>query len=296
MDYKKIEAKWLSTFLKIAEVAKLSIPGKKFLRVPNEMFNDIDESLRSAGIGSAMFDSSLIKRNVVHLYLNTQIVFPSLSENISDLYIYPERDAEKIQFTREEAIKVWDGPFLDYGPYLSEDKMSRSLFLWRELLSPLCKPEEFGPILDIGCGPCRDLAFLQEMGCKDLTGIDISCQAIRLALERFPNLKATLIVGEAERLLDRFERDTFHTTYAIASLEHVHPDYEFMVFDTMQAITSTYIIAVADETTLGEVWYPRNFRRVFERGNHWKQIHEIDCDPAIFGRKYVARIFKKAYE
>jgi SAM-dependent methyltransferase len=71
-------------------------------------------------------------------------------------------------------------------------------------------------ILDLGCGPGRDVGFLTELGCQ-VTGLDASAGMVAEARHAFPS--AVLVQADLRRL--PFARSAFDGVWACASLLHL---------------------------------------------------------------------------
>lgn len=74
-----------------------------------------------------------------------------------------------------------------------------------------------GPrVLDVGCGPGRDMKFFCAMGCRVL-GVDLSSAFLNIAQDLVP--QAHLVRGDMRRLA--FADRAFHGVWACASLLHI---------------------------------------------------------------------------
>jgi SAM-dependent methyltransferase len=109
--------------------------------------------------------------------------------------------------------KYWRAP--DDGSNQPEDYLdpkggkARSEFL----LSLIDLPRD-ASILEVGCNVGRNLNHLHEAGYTDLTGIELSEQAVEVLRREFPHL-TDIRVGAAEDILPTFDRFDLVFTMAV---------------------------------------------------------------------------------
>lgn len=164
----------------------------------------------------------------------------------------------------------------------------RCEFLYKNLPKDI-KPE--WNILELGCNAGRNLNYLFEKGYKNLTGIEISQQAIELMARKYPECAAsiTVIKGAIENTI-AFSDNYSDLTITMAVLEHIHPDSEF-IFDEIIRI-SKYLLIIEDETTESWRHVPRNYEKIFSKG--MKMISSIEAKESDgFNYGYVLRLFSK---
>jgi len=103
-------------------------------------------------------------------------------------------------------------------------------------------------ILEIGCSSGRHLAHLLDNGFENLTGIDINDESFDVMAEYFPELAATgtFHTGAIEDVLPGFEDDAFDVIYSVETLQHVHPDDEW-VFEELTRVTSDLLVTAENE-------------------------------------------------
>jgi SAM-dependent methyltransferase len=103
-------------------------------------------------------------------------------------------------------------------------------------------------ILEIGCSSGRHLAHLLDRGFENLTGIDINDESFDVMAEYFPELTATgtFHTGAIEDVLPEFEDDAFDVIYSVETLQHVHPDDEW-VFEELVRVTSDLLVTAENE-------------------------------------------------
>ena len=108
-------------------------------------------------------------------------------------------------------------------------------------------------VLELGCGSGRHLHHLADHGFDDLTGIDIDAGAFDAMRETYPDLAAsgTFHCAPIEERIDGFERGQFDAVYSVETLQHLHPDAEW-VFAAIARITDAVLITAEIEGPVGE--------------------------------------------
>ncbi|WP_135663689.1 class I SAM-dependent methyltransferase [Halorhabdus rudnickae] len=103
-------------------------------------------------------------------------------------------------------------------------------------------------ILELGCSSGRHLAHLLENGFDDLAGIDINDDAFEVMADTYPALAeaGTFHAGALEDLVPEFPDDAFDVVYAVETLQHVHPDDEW-VFEELGRIAGDLLVTVENE-------------------------------------------------
>ncbi len=151
-------------------------------------------------------------------------------------------------------------------------------------------------ILEIGCNVGRNLQYLLNAGYPNLTGIEISNQALEALKRYFPDLSgvAKTINLPVELALPQFQDGSFDLVFTLAVLEHVHPE-EDGIFREINRITRNHLITIEDERHQSERHFPRNYKKIFTkldfreivsyRGN---KMVDIGLD-----RNFIARVFNK---
>ncbi len=108
--------------------------------------------------------------------------------------------------------------------------------------------DEDADILEIGCGSGRHLAHLRDQGFKHLSGIDINDESFDVMAEAYPRLveTGTFHTGAVEAVLPEFDDDAFDVLYSVETLQHIHPDDEW-VFEECARVTSDILITAENE-------------------------------------------------
>ena len=193
------------------------------------------------------------------------------------------------QKTREEIHSYWKEPWdgknkpTDYVPLLE-----RSQFL----LGIISAYASQAKILEIGCNVGRNLNCLYNSGYQNLTGIEISKNAIEELAKQFPQLieNCNIINGSIEDQIINFNSNGFDIVFTMAVLVHVHPESEW-IFKEMVNITGKYLIVIEDEVRTTWRHFSRKYKEIFESYN-MQQILEARYIPGI-DCNYVCRVFKK---
>jgi len=185
---------------------------------------------------------------------------------------------------RNELHNYWKNPTPENQPDkysskgLNRRKRSRWLANTMEKYVPLD-----AKILELGCNVGRNLWYLQKKGYSNLTGIDISADAVHQSETFFPELDAELRVQPLEQGWE----GKYDVIYTMAVLVHIHPESEF-IFELMDA---NYIITVEDENTSKERHCARNYHHIFRELGYY-QVMEEPVVPGL-NQSYIARVLRK---
>ncbi len=108
--------------------------------------------------------------------------------------------------------------------------------------------DEDAAILEVGCGSGRHLATLLDRGFENLTGIDINGDAFEVMKEHYPRLAetGTFHTASVESFLPERPDDEFDVVYSVETLQHVHPDDEW-VFGALARVTGDLLITAENE-------------------------------------------------
>lgn len=195
---------------------------------------------------------------------------------------------------RDELFKYWRSP--DDGKNMPTEYLKgreRSIFLLNLLSKYVNKKDK---ILEIGCNVGRNLNELFCAGFNNLSGIEISKNAIEVMKTAYPNMVGAIKVyqGSVEDFIEGFEDDSFDSVFTMAVLEHIHTDSEF-IFSHMARIAKKILVTIEDERGVSWRHFPRNYKRVFEDLG-MRQIEEVSFKrvriPGL-DNKFFARVFKK---
>ncbi len=107
---------------------------------------------------------------------------------------------------------------------------------------------EEAAVLELGCSSGRHLEHLRRHGYGNFTGIDINETAFEIMAEYFPRLTetGTFRVGAIEEILPEIEDGSFDVVYSVETLQHVHPDDEW-VFGEIVRVSDDLVITAENE-------------------------------------------------
>ena len=107
---------------------------------------------------------------------------------------------------------------------------------------------EDAAVLELGCSSGRHLEYLRKRGYTDLSGIDINETSFEVMDEHFPELAGTgtFHTGAIEEALPGIDDDAFDVVYSVETLQHVHPDDEW-VFEEIVRVTDDLLITAENE-------------------------------------------------
>jgi len=130
-----------------------------------------------------------------------------------------------------------------YYAYYGPDETSE---LIRASLARLLDRE--ASILELGCSSGRHLAHLHEDGFDSLAGVDINDEAFDVMADAYPDLAeaGTFHVDSIENVVAEFDDDRFDAVYSAETLQHIHPDDEW-VFDELARITGDVFVTAEIE-------------------------------------------------
>ncbi len=147
----------------------------------------------------------------------------------------------------EENHRGWAERSADFSPtYYAEigsNEVSETLAAVFDHYVP-----EDAAVLELGCSSGRHLAYLLDRGYENLTGIDINDDSFEVMAEYFPELakEGTFHTGSIEDILPKLSDDSFDVVYSVETLQHVHPDNEW-VFEEIVRVTSDLLITAENE-------------------------------------------------
>ncbi|QCS41113.1 bifunctional 2-polyprenyl-6-hydroxyphenol methylase/3-demethylubiquinol 3-O-methyltransferase UbiG [Natrinema versiforme] len=103
-------------------------------------------------------------------------------------------------------------------------------------------------VLELGCSSGRHLAHLYEHGFENLHGIDVNDDAFDVMEETYPDLAAggTFYHDTIEDTVGDFADGRFDIVYSVETLQHIHPDAEWVLED-LTRITDDLLITVENE-------------------------------------------------
>lgn len=103
-------------------------------------------------------------------------------------------------------------------------------------------------ILELGCSSGRHLEHLFGHGYENLAGIEVNPAAFDVMERTYPDLAAhgTFYLDAIEDVVGEFESGQFDAVYSVETLQHIHPDAEWL-FEDLARITSDLLLTVENE-------------------------------------------------
>jgi SAM-dependent methyltransferase len=202
------------------------------------------------------------------------------------------------ELSRSEIHEYWLDPTDNNKPERYVDPrggQTRSLKLM-ELVREYAQPED--AILEVGCNVGRNVHHLYSNGYRNLTGIEISDDAVAELRRQFPDTaaQARIINAPAEEALPQLDDGEFPLVFTMAVLVHIHPDSEQVVFPEIARVTGRTLILLEDEgTTDSSRHFQRNYGDVFTSLG-LREVHSEPCSREEHGLPsvYRLRIFERA--
>ena len=132
-------------------------------------------------------------------------------------------------------------------------------------------------VLEVGCGCGRHLEHLRRRGFENLTGVDINAEAFGVMEEHYPTLaeRGRFHTGAVEDVVPEFETDAFDVVYAVETLQHIHPDAEW-VFEELARVTGDLLITAENEGNGPE------------RGRKHGEVSQVDGEFPLYHRDWKA--------
>ena len=177
--------------------------------------------------------------------------------------------------SRDELHAFWRSPDEVNEPeHYAAAPAERSEFLVA-LLNRHCVPDD--RVLEIGTNVGRNLEHLRLAGYGRLEGIEISEDAVRSMRATYPELASTATIHNApvEDVVRGLPDATFGAVFAMAVLEHLHPDSDW-VFAEMARISRGVVVTIEDEVGRSRHHVPRDYGAVFG-GLGMQQVEDIDA-------------------
>jgi SAM-dependent methyltransferase len=108
-------------------------------------------------------------------------------------------------------------------------------------------------VLELGCSSGRHLAHLADAGFSNLHGVEVNADAFDVMAESFPDLHAR---GEfyhdtIEAVLPTLDDGAFDAVFSVETLQHVHPESEWVFEDVVRVTADTLVTVENEEGTEG---------------------------------------------
>ena len=154
---------------------------------------------------------------------------------------------ESLHVDSNEVRRQWAERSGEYSPeyyaYYGPNETSEAI---RNVLDRFV--DRHASVLELGCSSGRHLSHLHEHGFENLSGIEVNDDAFDVMEETYPDLAArgTFHLGAIEDVVGDFDDGRFDAVYSVETLQHVHPDVEW-VFEELARITDDLIITAENE-------------------------------------------------
>ncbi|MEC5424232.1 class I SAM-dependent methyltransferase [Virgibacillus sp. C22-A2] len=195
--------------------------------------------------------------------------------------------SDKNNKSLEEIHDYWINQCLPDN-YLPHVKRSEFLFAYiQKYIDQSCK------VLEIGCNLGRNLNYLYENNFNNLTGIEISKEAINKLKKAYPELyeHAEIVHSPVENIINKLPENSYDLVFTMAVLEHIHPD-SVWIFPEIARVTGSYLITIEAEKSSHWRIFPRNYKDIFEKLG-FKQVEESRCERKLGLGAYTLRVFQK---
>lgn len=145
---------------------------------------------------------------------------------------------------------------------------------WGQRIAATVFPSRVGwdwSVLEIGCNTGKTLAYLYDMGYRNLTGVEINRKALDIGRRHFPDLEhVELICSAIENVINLLHE--FDVIYAGGVYMHLPYELDW-VFDEIAKKARRLILTAENELDTDFYRFARNYKTVFEsRG--WTQVEE----------------------
>lgn len=166
--------------------------------------------------------------------------------------------------TVEQSEHIWrdqgtESSNIDPKTYTRYDDSVEKLF---QDVIPLLNQKS--QILEIGCGPGRNLDYLFRRGFRNLTGIEIGHKAIELFASTFPDTYnySTIIEGNAVVEIKKLKDKSFDLVFTHGVLVNIPATHNSIFFD-MCRICRGFILTLESEGSFTA--FPRDFQKIFTK-------------------------------
>lgn len=147
-------------------------------------------------------------------------------------------------------------------------------------------------ILELGCGPGRNLASLRQAGYQNVAGIEINPRSVMLARNHFPEIADRIHVGSIEeKLIGFFSCDAIFTQ---GVLMHIPPesDHIFRLISDKARLALLVNEVEAGGGMQSNLRFMRNYREIFEPLG-WRQTLRLIPEVQAIGGS-VTRVFERS--
>lgn len=149
-------------------------------------------------------------------------------------------------------------------------------------------------ILEIGCNVGRNIEHLILAGYENVTGVEISPEAVEASWRYFPKAAPRIHCADARAYLAVQPSKSFYMIFTQSILMHVPPE-DKSLFVSMARVAGSFILTNEVERNSGPLMkykWNRNYQEVFKPLG-WKQIHVKDPSLVPKTRHSTTRIFSR---
>ena len=170
----------------------------------------------------------------------------------------------------------------EYYAYYGPNETSESI---RRILDRFVDRD--AAVLELGCSSGRHLAHLQEGGFENLAGVEVNEDAFDVMGETYPDLAArgTFYHDAIEDVVGDFEDDRFDAVYSVETLQHLHPDAEW-VFAELARITDQILVTIENEGDGGSEADDEHGARGDPSGSTAPDVNYVDDDIPLYYRDW----------
>lgn len=146
-----------------------------------------------------------------------------------------------------DVLRQWADRSGAYSPrYYAHHGPNRTSEALRETLDRFVDRD--ASVLELGCSSGRHLWHLQEHGFENLAGIEVNDEAFDVMDETYPELAegGEFYADAIENVVPEFEDNQFDVVYSVETLQHLHPDAEWL-FDELTRVTGAVLVTAENE-------------------------------------------------
>ena len=193
-------------------------------------------------------------------------------------------------YSLKEAHEYWINADGVNSPELYLEGQEKSKFLVN-LIDKHIKNHN-ATILELGCNVGRNLNFLYTKGYRNLSGIEINSEALKLLQSKFPEMSSniSLFNSSIESKIKELDDKKFDVVFTMAVLMHI-PYESNWIFEHIARITNHILIIIENENDFAKKNFIRNYQSLFEKFDMIQIDYLVPKELNLNG--YVVRIFKK---
>jgi len=192
---------------------------------------------------------------------------------------------------RDKVQRYWQNPSdKENSPEAYSRHTERSDYLLSLMSKYVGKQDS---ILEIGCNVGRNLNTLFNSGFKNLTGVEISKEAVEESRRQYPHLEVPLVNSSVEDWVE--EGEEFDCIFSMAVMIHLPYESDW-VLEEISKKARKVLITIEDEENVTWKHFPRKYGEIFIKYG-WKEVFTEDLyTEGSFGESakgYITRVFKR---